>query len=329
MRTFLRPGIQALRTMDSKAPMHPDNQIPEGMAKEQIAAHSGLDFKIGETSALMMDPRSGVLRTVPERKILFREDTRQPLSIVGADYQVAQPEQILSTFDTFADVAGFRIAAAGSVKGGKRIWAMAETGEAFTLKGGDTLGGYLYMATACDTTMSTTGFFTSIAASCWNQLQRMWSEAQDSGMFIKIPHNQEFNVSDIQKKMTLSRDSWNIFTEQAKAMAERKVNDREATEFLIKVLAKYDDTKNVEENVLELADSRNVARVLDLYKGKAMGSEMESRNGTAWGLVNAVTEFMDHHRNSRSAENRFVSATMGDSFNRKSIAFNEALKLAA
>lgn len=206
---------------------------------------------------------------------------------------------------------------------------MAETGEAFTLKGGDTLGGYLYMATACDSTMATTGFFTSIAASCWNQLQRMWSEAQNSGMFIKIPHSKEFNVAEIQQKMTLSQTSWNIFTEQAKVLSERKVTDREATEFLIKVLAKYDDSKDVEENVIELADTRNVAKVIELFKGQAMGSEMESRNGTAWGLVNSVTEFMDHHRGSRSAENRFASATMGDSFNRKTIAWNEALKLAA
>lgn len=76
MRTFLRPGLQALRTMDSKAPMHPANAIPEDMPKEMVAAHSGLDFKIGETHALMMDPISG--SQLPDRSKAANGSGRWP-----------------------------------------------------------------------------------------------------------------------------------------------------------------------------------------------------------------------------------------------------------
>jgi hypothetical protein len=112
-------------------------------------------------------------------------------------------------------------------------------------------------------------------------------------------------------------------------LSERRVNDREAVEFLIKVLAKWDDEKDAEENVNELSDARNVAKVIELFKGQGMGADLASRKDTVWGLVNATTEFLDHHRTARSAENRFASATMGDSFNRKTVAWEEALKLAA
>lgn len=49
----------------------------------------------------------------------------------------------------------------------------------------------------------------------------------------------------------------------------------------------------------------------ELYEGKGKGSGLESANGTAWGILNSVTEYVDHERRTRSNEYRLGSAWFG------------------
>jgi len=60
-----------------------------------------------------------------------------------------------------------------------------------------------------------------------------------------------------------------------------------------------------------------------------MGADLSSANGTAWGLVNAVTQFVDHERRARSQDYRLDSAWFGQGAIIKAKAYQEALKLAA
>lgn len=42
-----------------------------------------------------------------------------------------------------------------------------------------------------------------------------------------------------------------------------------------------------------------------------MGADLASAKGTAYGLLNAVTQFVDHERGARTPENRLDSAWFG------------------
>jgi len=48
-----------------------------------------------------------------------------------------------------------------------------------------------------------------------------------------------------------------------------------------------------------------------LYEGNGKGAELASLKETAFGLLNAVTEFVDQVRRARSAEPRLESAWFG------------------
>jgi hypothetical protein len=69
--------------------------------------------------------------------------------------------------------------------------------------------------------------------------------------------------------------------------------------------------------------------VFNLYIGDGMGASMASANDTAWGLVNAVTQYVDHERRARSSDNRLDSAWFGAGASIKQKALDEALTLAA
>ncbi|MDD1847312.1 DUF932 domain-containing protein, partial [Aeromonas veronii] len=71
--------------------------------------------------------------------------------------------------------------------------------------------------------------------------------------------------------------------------------------------------------------SRPILKLQELYQGTGMDSDLVSAKNTAWGLVNAVTEYFDHHRRARSQDNRLDSAWFGQGAQLKSHALEQAL----
>ena len=60
-----------------------------------------------------------------------------------------------------------------------------------------------------------------------------------------------------------------------------------------------------------LAESRSYKNVLELFDGKGMGAELKGASGTRWGLLNAVTEYIDHQRG-HNADSRINNAWFGN-----------------
>ncbi|HXX11432.1 MAG TPA: DUF932 domain-containing protein [Burkholderiales bacterium] len=63
--------------------------------------------------------------------------------------------------------------------------------------------------------------------------------------------------------------------------------------------------------------------------GEGIGSTLEAANDTAWGLLNAMTQYVDHERRARSPSNRLDSAWFGVGAAIKQRALDAALQLAA
>lgn len=79
----------------------------------------------------------------------------------------------------------------------------------------------------------------------------------------------------------------------------------------------------------KLPNGRAIKQVQQLYEGEGRGAEFASAKGTAWGLLNAVTEFVDHKRRAKNQENRLDSAWFGQGAQLKQQALSSALKLIA
>jgi len=78
-----------------------------------------------------------------------------------------------------------------------------------------------------------------------------------------------------------------------------------------------------------VVNEQALATVRSLYEGGGRGALMTSSRGTAWGLVNSVTEFVDHHRRARSEDHRLDAAWFGQGAALKQKAWEEALRLVA
>jgi hypothetical protein len=76
-------------------------------------------------------------------------------------------------------------------------------------------------------------------------------------------------------------------------------------------------------------NERALKKVQAMYEGHGRGAELAAANGTAWGLLCAVTEYVDHEKRARSDEYRLDSAWFGQGALLKQRALDEALVLVA
>ena len=283
---------------------------------------AGMNWQIEAGDVLFNAGASDELRikSFADNQVLFRSDTLAPLSVVSKRYQIVQPREVLEFYRDLVAVGGFELETAGVLKGGRKFWALARTGQENRLKGDDRIKGYLLLATSCDGTLATTAQFTSVRVVCNNTLQ---VAVAHPGGAVKVPHSTQFDPALVKQSLGIGLSAWDSFMGDVHRLAARPVNPIEAQRFLVEVLG---DTKLA---IDQQPNQRGIQTVRNLFEGKGRGSELTSARGTAWGLVNSVTEFVDHHRKARNQDFRLDSAWFGQGAALKDRAFQAALRLAA
>lgn len=242
--------------------------------------------------------------TMKDSSVLYRSDDLTPLAIVSNRYKLVQPEQVLEFFRDLTESNGFQLETAGTLFGGKRFWGLAKIGEDACIVGDDKIGGYILLSTSCDGTLATSARFTSVRVVCNNTLT-MATKNRKSDVLIR--HSSHFDADKIKNQLGIARDAFGDFLKSTRKLAKTKVSDPDATEFISKLLL---DTKTIYKD--DLTKSRQYQKIMDIFNGgSGMGSNMPGVKGTAWGLVNAVTEFVDHHVKTTTASHRMSSAWFG------------------
>ena len=300
------------------------NQLPAQQPIEICAQQAGMAWTI-ETApvqyAVQTIGRLQELCAFDEQKVLYRSDTKAALSVVGQRYHVVQPSEVLEFYRDLTEVSCFELETAGVLKGGRKFWALARTGQETAIKGTDLVKGYLLLATSCDGTLATTATPTTVRVVCNNTLTIALNGASSA---IKVPHHTRFDAQAVKRQLGIAVTQWDGFMYRMRTLAERKVKSHEAMNFFLKVLCQPS-----EDDQAVLTNERALKKVQALYDGQGRGAELTAAKGTAWGLLNAVTEFVDHERRARSQEYRLDSALFGQGASLKQRALDQALQLAA
>lgn len=290
-------------------------QLKAGATIEQWRKAAGMNFSIYTSPVQFESPESvGDPMTFNGHNVLYRSDTKVPLAVVSDKYQVVQPKEVLEFYRDLTAGAGFNLETAGVLKGGKKYWALASMGKEAKILD-DQIKGYLLLGSACDGSMATTAMFTSIRVVCNNTLGFAMNEA-DNGTakaVVRINHRTSFDEAKVKAQLGLAANSWDSFLYNVNVWSKTKVDLVQAQAYFDKV-ASYTTTEG-EERVSD----RTSKYLMELFAGAGKGSDLKSANGTAWGLINAVTEFVDHHRG-RSNDVRIDRAWFGDGIKTKELA---------
>jgi phage/plasmid-like protein (TIGR03299 family) len=259
------------------------NQLTENAPVEDWVVEAGLTWEVFQ-SAVQYTSMEGQ-HIFDDKRVLFRSDTKEALSIVGKDYKIVQPIEVLEFFRDLTTLHGMKLSAAGSLFGGRRFWATAEIGKSFEAVSKDHVNGYLLLVTSVDGTLATTAKLTSTRTVCNNTLTVALND--NSKRVVKKSHRVEWDAAQVKMDMGLIDESWEKFSASIKKLAEVEVSDKFVTDYFQKkfymdgVLAEDQPTGRIKE----------VAALLDRYKS---GAGANYSNGTAWGVVNAATDLFTH-----------------------------------
>lgn len=273
---------------------------------EEWQKEAGMDWTIAESDLLYAPMNSGKLRAFKGKKVLSRSDTGSALSVVAQTYNVVQPATIVEFFrDLIAD-QGFKLDTMGVLYRGRKFWALARVGKDIRLMGNDVVSPYLLLATSCDGSMATCADPTSVRVVCQNTLRMAIG---DTGKLsrIQVHHGLEFNADAVKEELGLANIQETIdgFVTTMSKLAKTKVAVSDAIDIIAAQLKEeWKTTEGETMNQQQMMDtSRTLRRIIKLFEGEAKGADFKSSTGTAWGLVNAVTEHFDHEVGANNADN--------------------------
>lgn len=306
------------------APWHGLGQaLTPGASIETWQEESGLNWEALEAEVKFTPEGCTTPHTMPSRKVIYRSDTFAPIGDVSSRYQLLQPRAVLEFFRDQVEQGDWMIETAGVLKGGSKVWAMAKSHIEGIVHKCDPVRGRLLLATSMDGSMRTIAKYIETRVVCQNTMSMALSEGGDE---VTTRHSSVFDALFAKESLGLCVEAHDRFMLAAEQMANTPVSNEFAVEFLRGLFGKptlkdikpeHDDYEfqRIMASINKTADQkmreqRSVTRCLELFNGEGMGSGLPGSIGTAWGLLNGVTQHIDHELG-RSVDTRIESAWFG------------------
>ncbi len=281
-------------------------KVEEGIDLDAFRRSAGLDWEVSKRPVQFFGPsavREGHLigHTFKDKFVLARNTDDRPYAVVTGRYKPVQPKEIFEFFRDLLDQHGMKMHTAGSLMNGARIWALAKTGDSAFIRGLDKVDSYLLLSTSYDLKLSTLAQFTSVRVVCNNTLQQA---LRGSAGRVTIPHIQDFNAESVKDGLGIGREQWHAFTSMLNVFAKTKLDVTKALQVVSKVFELPSDPGVPSP---ERVHAHNVVSLFG--DGRFKGADLAGQ--TAWGLLNSLTEYVDHTKRARSQDNRISSAWFG------------------
>jgi phage/plasmid-like protein (TIGR03299 family) len=230
---------------------------------------------------------------------IFRSSDGAFLGSVGDQYTCIQNRYAFDFVDSLIEAQdGAHYESAGALGNGERIWCLARVPQTITVAGVDKSEVFLLFTTSHDGSMSATCKLSTVRVVCQNTLNMALSA---NGSMVRVKHTR-----DAQRRLDQARQLMDGVTADTKRLEEklnllaiRRMTKESMVSILDKLFPKPADPKvnpTRRENVL--------ADVLACYEKNDGANGFQEVRGSAYNLLNAVTEYTDHLRGVRITEGR-------------------------
>jgi phage/plasmid-like protein (TIGR03299 family) len=275
------------------------------MTAAEAAKQGGLDFDVVKCDLFyaseLVDTTTGekqqVVRPIPHRRAIVRTDTGVCLGIMAKNYP---PLQYREAFD-FMDQVNPKFVAAGALRSGRQGFMVVETDLLDNVLGGeDPHKLYAVLRTSHDGTRAVEVTAMSLRGKCMNQLT-MQTFTRGARYRWSIKHTSTMAAKLKEATQTLSRlgayaDAYRVNVDR---LVHTQLHEMDARHMLKKA---FPDKPKTQDQI-------------DMIINSWLTAPTVGYAGTGWGLVNAVSEYMDWQRTGGNAESRFIGALQGVTHN--------------
>jgi phage/plasmid-like protein (TIGR03299 family) len=270
------------------------------------------------------------LQTMKDRHVLFRSDTKDALSIVSDDYKVVQPKQVAEFFRDLTEEAGFSLETMGTLKGGRKFWALARTmADIAILDKEDKVGGFVLLSTSADGSSPTDARFTAIRVVCQNTMSMAMRGTKGAH---RVSHRSIFDPVEAKKALGLNvgcvRERFAEEMDTFRRLASKPLSKLDMIQMTLEVLGNDPKAMSAKEQAEAMAKPMANAIGTMALTGKGLkGADMRGGSNTVWAWLNAITQYVDHEARARSVDNRLDSAWFGKGDTIKTRAYEMAVQM--
>jgi phage/plasmid-like protein (TIGR03299 family) len=300
---------------------------------------------------------NGIPQDQTDAYALVRDDTGACLGSVGSRYQPIQNKEGFAFLDSVRGQFDARYITAGAVHNGKRVWMQVLLpNSSFSVAAGDEVEATALFLNPHDGSGCAECYPTTKRVVCNNTLRVSLNNDRHKGISLRHTGNIKARISDAQNALAASVKGFADFRATAETLA--RVQVPHPSEYVDGVLAelldvgkddnaqsvaarrfKHDLTPDEFEQWTRQFDRELTARnaaftdIMERYEGERCNAN--GIGGTAWAVLNAVTEHADYSSMRRKVgsddsqtSRRFESILNGDRDEMKQIALSHAKALA-
>lgn len=293
-------------------PWHGLGQVTDSVltAKEAILA-AGLDWEVEPRALWTASADKKSKLKIDGKKAIVRTSDDAVLGLVSDRYVPFQNVDAFTFADNLIDSGDAVYETAGSLRHGKVIFLTAKLPEQIMVAGDDAHDLYIVLRTSHDGTKAISVNVTPIRVVCMNTLTMAIKGARYKWS-MQHTNRLEGKLAEARDTLKLSFNYAGEFAKLANELASIKITDDAFHDLVEDLLPNRPKTG-------EVVDS-----IMDLYRS----SPTNGYSGSGWGAINAITEYFDHGRETRSAEAVFTNIMDGQIAGLRNRASKRLLQLA-
>jgi len=301
-------------------------KVPSDLSPEQMLTTAGLDWEV-ESRQLFYTTSDGTMKPTKKRAIVRVTDDKL-MTVVSDEWNPVQNLQAFKFFDDFVKSGNMEMHTAGSLKGGKLVWAMAKINDSFEIFGGDKVDGYLLFSNPHEFGRSIDIRFTPVRVVCNNTLS--FALDSESASSVKVTHRQAFNPDQVKSTLGIAKEQLDLYKEKAEFLGNKRFKKADLLEYFNNIFPSmsYDEEKRKDIEEKGLYRVQPVSRqAKECFNSLETQPGAKFKRGSWWQAFNAVTYVTDH-KLGRDRDARLTSAWYGTNSKRKDKALQDAIEYA-
>lgn len=281
----------------------PDVMCPQCLREDDLMVVDGLFNKCGACEhewGVQLEP----YRQVGSHRLVVRDDTEAVLGVVSDSYSLIQHSEMGEIIEAIMGADdNVRFETAGSIKEGAAVWCLVYLDEPFKVGRDDSESlPFLALLNSHDGTGACKVIYTRVRIVCWNTYQAADADARNNGTAYSFRHtgNVSQRIDEAKKAIQGLRDGIKPWSEEADELVKLNIDDPRVEWFLSEFIPMPSAKDIVSDRV-----RNNIEQARTLYRNFYFDSvTTDAHRGTAMGLVDAATEYLDHARSYRNSDSR-------------------------
>jgi phage/plasmid-like protein (TIGR03299 family) len=268
----------------------------ETLTSQELLTKAGLDWGVG-IRPLYRKLSDGTYKAHPRAREVYRDDSSElSLGTVKTHYEPFSNFDVFAFGDNIAASGQGRWVDAGQQGNGFRVF-MSMLLKEFSVLGTDPYRLYLFLRASHDGSTGLNAWLVPFRVTCLNQ-QGMVDASHRGHWTIQHTKNIKERVAEAQHSLQEAVQYEDEFRRLAEKLAGTTVSEQKV--------------RSVLNRVVPESRSRRDDMIADLRHVYETSPTVDPFKGTAYGLLNAVTEYYDHVKPQRNGNARFESIMIGE-----------------